>query len=227
MSLIKMINLSLGYDGKPVIKNLNLSIEDGDFICIVGPNGAGKSTFIKSLLGLIKPIKGRIIFESIRPTFIGYMPQESKVDPNFPASVNEIVLSGTLNKKSMLSFYDKSDVLSCDKCLELLGITSLKNKSFNELSGGQRQKVLMARALASTKRMLILDEPSNNLDSHSKKDLYNILKDLNENHGITILMVTHDLDHGNLLGNKILSLRDDDIFFDETEEFVRRVHNDK
>ena len=226
MSLIKMVNLSLGYDNKPVIKNLNLTIEDGDFICIVGPNGAGKSTFIKSLLGLIKPIKGKIIFEDIRPSFIGYMPQESKIDPNFPASVNEIVLSGTLNKKGLLSFYDKSDTLSCDRSLEILGIKPLKNRSFNELSGGQRQKVLLARALVSTKRMLILDEPSNNLDNNSKKELYAILKDLNTNHGITILMVTHDLDHGNLLGNKILSLRDD-VFFGSTEEFVRRVHNDK
>lgn len=226
MSLIKMVNLSLGYENKPVIRNLNITIEDGDFICIVGPNGAGKSTFIKSLLGLIKPIKGKIIFEDIKPTFIGYMPQESKIDPNFPASVNEIVLSGSLNKKGFLSFYDKSDTLSCDKSLEILGIASLKDRSFNELSGGQRQKVLLARALVSTKRMLILDEPSNNLDTQSKKELYDTLKEINKNHGITILMVTHDLDHGNLLGNKILSLRDD-VFFGNTEEFVRRVHNDK
>ena len=221
-----MVNLSLGYENKPVIRNLNITIEDGDFICIVGPNGAGKSTFIKSLLGLIKPIKGKIIFEDIKPTFIGYMPQESKIDPNFPASVNEIVLSGSLNKKGFLSFYDKSDTLSCDKSLEILGIASLKDCSFNELSGGQRQKVLLARALVSTKRMLILDEPSNNLDTQSKKELYDTLKEINKNHGITILMVTHDLDHGNLLGNKILSLRDD-VFFGNTEEFVRRVHNDK
>lgn len=227
MSLIKLVNLSLGYNNKPLFKNLNIEIESGDFICIVGPNGAGKSTFIKAILGLIKPLKGKILFEDIAPNFIGYMPQENKVDPNFPASVNEIVLSGALNKKGFLSFYDKSDILSCDNSLDILGIKSLKNKCFTELSGGQRQKVLLARSLVSTKKMLILDEPSNNLDSKSKKELYEILKDLNNNHGITILMVTHDLDHDNLLGNKILSLRDEDIFFGSTQEFVRRIHNDK
>ncbi len=226
MSLIKLANVSLGYN-KPILKGVNMEIEPGDFICIVGPNGSGKSTLIKSILGLIKPLKGKIIFENIAPNFIGYMPQETKVDANFPASVSEIVLSGALNKKGFLSFYDKSDVLSMEKSLSLLGITSLKDKCFNQLSGGQRQKVLLARSLVSTNKMLILDEPSNNLDSKSKKELYEILKDLNENHGITVLMVTHDLDHGNLLGNKILSLREDDIFFGPTTEFIRRIHNDK
>lgn len=226
MSLIKLANVSLGYN-KPILKGVNMEIEPGDFICIVGPNGSGKSTLIKSILGLIKPLKGKIIFENIAPNFIGYMPQETKVDANFPASVSEIVLSGALNKKGFLSFYDKSDILSMEKSLSLLGITSLKDKCFNQLSGGQRQKVLLARSLVSTNKMLILDEPSNNLDSKSKKELYEILKDLNENHGITVLMVTHDLDHGNLLGNKILSLREDDIFFGPTTEFIRRIHNDK
>lgn len=226
MSLIKLANVSLGYN-KPILKGINMEIESGDFICIVGPNGSGKSTLIKSILGLIKPLKGKITFENIAPNFIGYMPQETKVDSNFPASVSEIVLSGALNKKGLISFYDKSDTLSMENSLALLGITSLKDKCFNQLSGGQRQKVLLARSLVSTNKMLILDEPSNNLDSKSKKELYEILKDLNENHKITILMVTHDLDHGNLLGNKILSLRDDDIFFGSTSEFIRRIHNDK
>ena len=110
--------------------------------------------------------------------------------------------------------------------LKLLGIEKIKNKSFSELSGGQRQKVLLARSLSATTKLLILDEPSNNLDSKSKKELYSTIIDLNKNHGITIIMITHDLDHDNLIGNKILSLRENDIFFGSVEEFVRRVHND-
>ena len=105
-------------------------------------------------------------------------------------------------------------------------IDKLKDKKFQDLSGGQRQKVLLARSLCATSKLLILDEPSNNLDSKSKKDLYKTIIDLNKNHGITVIMITHDLDHDNLIGNKILSLREDDVFFGTTEEFVKKVHHE-
>jgi zinc transport system ATP-binding protein len=154
------------------------------------------------------------------------MPQETKVDSNFPASVYEIVLSGTLNSMGLRSFYTKKEKDMADKNLKLLGIDKLKNKNFCDLSGGQRQKVLLARSLCATSKLLILDEPSNNLDTKSKQDLYKTLKELNENHGITIIMITHDLDHNNLIGNKILSLREDKIFFGSTEEFVKKVHHE-
>jgi len=226
MSLIDIKNLSLGYDGNIVLKNINLKIEENAFLCVVGPNGSGKSTLIKGILGLIKPISGTIIFNNLRQNFIGYMPQETKVDSNFPASVLEIVLSGTLNKKSMSLFYTKEDKKLAIKNLKILGIESLKNKHFSELSGGQRQKVLLARSLCATSKLLILDEPSNNLDSKSKKNLYDILKDLNKNYNITIIMITHDLDHNNLIGNKILSLREDDIFYGTTEDFIKKVHHE-
>ena len=226
MSLIDIKNLSLGYDGNIVLKNINLKIEENDFICVVGPNGSGKSTLIKGILGLIKPISGTITFNNLKQNFIGYMPQETKVDSNFPASVLEIVLSGTLNKKSMSLFYTKEDKKLAIKNLKILGIENLKNKHFSELSGGQRQKVLLARSLCATSKLLILDEPSNNLDSKSKKNLYDILKNLNKNYNITIIMITHDLDHNNLIGNKILSLREDDIFYGTTEDFIKKVHHE-
>lgn len=226
MSLIDIKNLSLGYDGNIVLKNVNLKIEENDFICVVGPNGSGKSTLIKGILGLIKPISGTITFNNLKQNFIGYMPQETKVDSNFPASVLEIVLSGTLNKKRMSLFYTKEDKKLAIKNLKILGIENLKNKHFSELSGGQRQKVLLARSLCATSKLLILDEPSNNLDSKSKKNLYDILKDLNKNYNITIIMITHDLDHNNLIGNKILSLREDDIFYGTTEDFIKKVHHE-
>ena len=226
MSLIEIKNLTLGYDKHIVLKNININIEENDFICIVGPNGSGKSTLVKGILGLIKPIKGKVIYNGLKQNFIGYMPQETKVDSNFPASVMEIVLSGTLNTLGFKSFYSKKEKELAINNLKLLGIEKLKNRSFCDLSGGQRQKVLLARSLCATSKLLIIDEPSNNLDSKSKKELYETITELNKKNGITVIMITHDLDHNNLIGNKILSLREDDIFFGSVDEFLRRVHND-
>ena len=225
MSLIELKNLTLGYEKDVILKNINMSIEENDFICIVGPNGSGKSTLVKGILGLIKPLKGKVIYNGLKQNYIGYMPQETKVDQNFPASVMEIVLSGTLNNRRGF-FYTKEQKEEALKNLKILGIEKVKDKSFCDLSGGQRQKVLLARSLCATSKLLILDEPSNNLDSKSKSELYKTIIDFNKNHWITIIMITHDLDHDNLIGNKILSLREDDVFFGSVEEFVRRVHND-
>lgn len=225
MSLIELRNLTLGYDNHIVLKNLNVNIEDGDFICVVGPNGSGKSTLIKGILGLIKPIKGEVIYNDLKQNFIGYMPQETLVDKNFPASVYEIVLSGTLNSIKSC-FYTKREKDIALYNLKVLGIEKLKNKNFCDLSGGERQKVLLARSLCATSKLLILDEPSNNLDSKSKKDLYDIITSLNRKNNISIIMITHDLDHDNLIGNKILSLREDEIFFGSTKEFIRMVHHE-
>lgn len=221
--LFELKNLSCGYNKDLIIKNLNIEMEEGDFICVVGPNGAGKTTLIKTILGLIKPLKGEVIYHDLKPSFIGYMPQESKIDSRFPASNMEVVLSGTLNK--VKHFYSKEDRERALNNFKLLGISKLKDKSFKDLSGGERQKVLLARSLSATSKLLILDEPSNNLDSKSKKELYKLIEDLNQK-GLSIMMITHDLDHGNLIGNKILSLREDDTFFGSVESFVRRIHGE-
>ncbi|MDO4526548.1 MAG: metal ABC transporter ATP-binding protein [Candidatus Saccharibacteria bacterium] len=226
MKLIELKNLSLGYDGNAVLKNLNISIDEGDFICIVGPNGAGKSTLVKGILGLLKPLNGEVVYHKLKQNFIGYMPQETQVDANFPASVFEIVLSGTLNRLGLKPFYTNKEKQIALFNLKFLGIESLKDKNFCDLSGGQRQKVLLARSLSATSKLLILDEPSNNLDSKSKRELYKKIVTLNQKQGITIIMITHDLDHDSLLGNKILSLREDDLFFGSTKEFIRKVHHE-
>ena len=226
MTLIELKNLSLGYDNHIVLKDINMTIEENDFVCIVGPNGSGKSTLIKGILGLIKASKGKVIYHNLKQNFIGYMPQETKIDSNFPASVYEIVLSGTLNRLGLKSFYSKKEKEIADNNLKILGIEKLKDKNFCDLSGGQRQKVLLARSLCATSKLLILDEPSNNLDTKSKQELYKTIIDLNKNHNITVIMITHDLDHDNLIGNKILSLREDETFFGDTSEFVRRIHHE-
>ncbi len=223
-ALIEVKGIKLGYDKNTAIDKLSFEIGEHDFICIVGPNGSGKTTLIKGILGLIRPMAGKIIFNDIRQKNIGYMPQETAVDPDFPASVFEIVLSGALNEAR--NFYDKETKRRAEKALELLGIGKLKEHSFADLSGGQRQKVLLARALVATKKLLILDEPSNNLDQKSKNELYEILRKLNAEQGIAVVMITHDLDHGNLIGDKILSLRDGAYFFGSTKDFVRKVHNE-
>lgn len=224
MSIIELNHLSLGYDHHQVINDLSVCIEEGDFVCIVGSNGAGKSTLVKGILGLIKPMKGQVLFHGLKENFIGYMPQETKVDKYFPASVYEIVLSGTLNQVGLFSFYHQEQKKKALECLALLGISALKNKNFCDLSGGQRQKVLLARSLCASSKVLILDEPSNNLDHDSKVELYQILKSLNQNKKMTILMITHDLDHHNLIGNKILSLEKDNYFYGSVDDFVKKVH---
>ena len=224
MSLLSLKHLTLGYDKRPVFRDLSLSIDEHDFICIVGPNGSGKTTLIRSILGIIKPLSGEINYEQLSKNSIGYMPQETAVDPNFPASVFEIVLSGTLNRGH--NFYDQIAKDRALSTLKQLGIMKLKTASFIELSGGQRQKVLLARALVATDQLLILDEPSNNLDQKSKASLYALIKKIHLEQGIAILMVTHDLDHGNLIGEKSLSLQDGDFFFGSTADFIRKVHHE-
>ena len=223
--ILTVKKLQVSYDKVNVFSNLSFEVREGDFICIVGQNGAGKSTLIKTLLGSIKQSKGEIIFHNLKRKFIGYMPQESKVDKNFPASVSEIVYSGTLNRiGGVRPFYGREEEKVVSECLKELKISDLTKRHFADLSGGQRQKVLLARALAATSKLLILDEPSNNLDFKSKMELYDNLLKLNKK-GITILMVTHDLDHKNLIGNKILALSGKEYFFGETCEYVERIHN--
>lgn len=223
-TLLTVKNLVVSYANHHVLDKISFSVSQNDLLCIVGPNGSGKSTLLKCLLSLIKPNSGSIKFEEpLTPTKIGYMPQESKIDANFPASVYEIVSSATLNQ-SYHPFLSREQKTQINNSLRTLGIYNLKRRAFGELSGGQRQKVLLARALCATDKLLILDEPSNNLDYASKLDFYNILRQLNSERGLSIIMVTHDLDHNNLLGNKVLSLDKDNPFFGNTEEYVRKIH---
>ena len=221
MSLLDINNLSLGYEGETIINNISFSVNEKDFILVIGSNGVGKSTLIKGILGMIKPITGEINY-NINKKLVGYMPQDLRVEENFPASVMEIVLSGLINQMGFRPFYNKKDKAKAIEALKILGIEDLKNKNFTELSGEQRQKVLLARSLCATSNLIVLDEPSNNLDQESKVEFYSILKHLNEGHNIAIIMITHDVDRDrdSFIGNKVLELKKDGYFYGSTDEFL-------
>lgn len=215
--LVEVEHLSLGYERQAVIHDISFQVEEKDFIIVLGSNGVGKSTLIKGMLGLIKPIEGKITYHTDN---IGYMPQETRVDPNFPASVLEVIMSGFINKVGIRPFYNKNEKKKALEIMEILKITDLKKKIFSELSGGQRQKVLLARSLCATENLLILDEPSNNLDQKSKSEFYTTLKHLNEGHNITIIMITHDIDSDSLIGNKVLALSQGGYYFGKTDDYL-------
>lgn len=220
MTVLQTKKLSLKYGHHYVFKDLSFELQENDFLCIVGPNGSGKSTLLKCILGELKPTSGKIIFSSETPqSHIGYLPQNPSFNANFPASVYEVVSSGALNQIKFFSPYPKAKIQST---LRKLHLEELSHSQFCTLSGGQRQRVLLARALVASTDILVLDEPSNNLDYKSKQEFYQTLKDINQH--TTILMVTHDLDHHNLIGNKILSLDPNLPFFGPTKDYVRRIH---
>ncbi len=220
MPLLEIKDLTLGYDDETVINNISFSVEKNDFILVIGSNGVGKSTLVKGILGLIKPKSGEIKYETNRKN-VGYMPQETRVDANFPASVMEVVMSGLHANMGFRPFHNKEDKKKALDVLDILKIKDLAKKNFSELSGGQRQKVLLARGLCATNNLLILDEPSNNLDKYSKSEFYTTLKHLNEGHNIAIIMITHDLDIDSFIGNKVLELRKDGFSFLKTDDYLK------
>ena len=190
---IKCNNLSVGYNNNALHKNINFTIPEGSYACIIGDNGAGKSTLIKTILGLIPPINGNITMgEGLSSVDVGYLPQQTQVQKDFPASVYEVVLSGCLNKIGFRPFYNKSEKKLAKDMLEKLNISHLIKKSYSELSGGQQQRVLLARALCATNKILLLDEPTAGLDIATTKEFYKLIKSLNDE-GITIIMITHNL----------------------------------
>lgn len=192
MTLIQCCDLSLGYEGKCVLSHLELSVQEGDYLAIVGENGAGKSTLLKGILGLIRPTGGHIHFH-LPPKEIGYLPQQTPIQRDFPASVMEVVLSGLLAAKGYAPFYTRADRETALAKLRLLGAEDLANRCYRELSGGQQQRVLLARALCAAGELLVLDEPVTGLDPAAAQDLYRTLDYLNKKEGLAIVMVTHDL----------------------------------
>ena len=218
MAQIKAEKISIGYDKVSVATNLSFSVSAGDYLCVVGENGAGKSTLIKTLLGLLPTIKGKIEFgENLTNREIGYLPQQTVVQKDFPATVMEVVLSGFQGKSGFRPFYGRKQKLEAIENLKLLGIEKLKKRCYRELSGGQQQRVLLARALCGTQKMLLLDEPVSGLDPKASEKMYDLISKLNQS-GITIIMITHDIQSAINWASHILYIGQNN-FFGTTLEF--------
>lgn len=187
--------LEFGYDGKPVLRNVNISIPAGDFVCVVGPNGSGKTTLLKIALGLLKPTRGSIEVFGQRPEKsqgrIGYVPQHPRLDPLFPVSAMDVVLMGRLGRTRAFGAWGADDRSQAHDALAEVGLSDRAGHHFASLSGGQKQRVLIARALAGEPDLLLLDEPTAGLDAHIEEDFYRLLQELNQR--LTILLVSHDL----------------------------------
>ena len=230
-TLLSCENISFGYEGRTVLSNLNFSVESGDRICVVGENGSGKSTLLKGLLSLIPPHEGKL---SKNPKLvagdIGYLPQENPLQKDFPAAVFEVVISGRQNRRGFAPFYTKADKEAAMKSLLMLELTNLKAACFRELSGGQRRRVLLARSLCAAGKILLLDEPASGLDPVIQAELYTMLEKINSDLGITIIMVSHDIEgvlrftsanKSNKEGSpgKVLHLAGNQLFFGSADEY--------
>lgn len=220
MNLITCKNLSFAYDGMIAVKNLNFTVQQKDYLCIVGENGAGKSTLIKGLLRLKKPSGGTLHMENgLLAKEIGYLPQQTTAQKDFPATVYEVVLSGCLNRLGIKPFYTKKEKVFAEKNMEIMGIAALKNHCYRELSGGQQQRVLLARALCATKKLLLLDEPTAGLDPVATHELYALVQKINADLGITVIMVSHDIQAAIVYAKHILHLHHAPLFFGTTESY--------
>ncbi|MBE6798355.1 MAG: metal ABC transporter ATP-binding protein [Ruminococcaceae bacterium] len=220
MNCIEVRDLVLSYGTEPVITDLSFDVENGDYICIIGENGSGKTTLVKSILGLIQPVSGSITFADKKGRKgIGYLPQQQKVQHDFPASVLEVVHSGFVNSGLFSFDFTEAKRRKAHDIMHALKIEhSICNKCFRELSGGQRQKVLLARALCATDKLLLLDEPVTGLDPVSTAEMYRIIRELNNN-GMTVIMISHDLRSAVCEAKKVLHISHNGFFFGSSAEY--------
>ena len=201
---------------------MSLEVSTGDYICIVGENGSGKSTLMKGILGLLKPTEGKIeISEELKKAGIGYLPQQTAAQKDFPATVFEVVISGCLGKRGNRPFYSPKEKQTALSNLERLGIADLKKSCFRDLSGGQKQRALIARALCATDKLLILDEPITGLDPSAIQDFYNIIRKLNREEQVAILMVSHDMANIVRQAGKILHLQQKALFWGTVQDYLK------
>lgn len=213
-------NLTLGYEGRPVVSGLTFSVDAGDYLCVVGENGSGKTTLMRTVLGLRKPLRGKIVFGgSLHANEIGYLPQQTSLQKDFPATVREVVLSGCQSRLGRRPFYSSAEKKLARENMDRLDISRLTGRCYRELSGGQQQRVLLARALCATRKLLFLDEPVSGLDPKATEDMYEIIRSLHAE-GITVIMVTHDLAAAVQYATHILHIGDP-VFFGTKEAYLQ------
>ena len=224
MAQIQCTDLTLGYGSQEILSGLSFEVNAGDYLCIVGENGSGKTTLMKTLLGLTKPLGGTIAFgDGVTARTIGYLPQQTDVQRDFPASVHEIVLSGCLGHDGFKPFYTKADKALAQRSMERMNIVDLSRRCYRELSGGQQQRVLLARALCATETILLLDEPVAGLDPVVTAEMYELIKSLNQNDNVTVIMISHDIDKALDYASHILHIGHD-LFYGTRQAYLDRAH---
>ena len=221
-ALIRCEHVDFGYENHDAVIDVSMEINPGDYLCILGENGSGKSTLMKGILGLLKPTAGTLVVDEVlRRTGIGYLPQQTAAQRDFPATVYEVVRSGCLSHLGRQPFFSRADKALAMENMEKLGIAGLSRKCYRELSGGQQQRVLIARALCATKKLLILDEPITGLDPSAIQELYALIRKLNREDKVTILMVSHDVQNVVHQANKILHLQQRVLFYGSVKDYVK------
>jgi zinc/manganese transport system ATP-binding protein/zinc transport system ATP-binding protein len=196
-ALVRFQGVTCGYDGEPVLRDVNLGIERGAFVGVVGPSGAGKTTLLRAIVGAVPRLNGSVIVGGQNVAFgstpnVGWVPQLETVDWNFPATVREVVLMGRWSHRPWRPRTDRSDRKLVDDLLERLGIAGLGDRHIRSLSGGQQQRVFLARAMIGSPSLLLLDEPTSGVDIKTRDDILHLLADLNQD-GMTIVLTTHEL----------------------------------
>ena len=224
MSQIICKDLTLGYEGNAVCSGLDLVVEKGDYLCIVGDNGSGKTTFMRALLSLKPALSGTISFgDGISARDIGYLPQQTELQKDFPASVEEVVISGCTSRLGKRFFMGKAERLEAMQNMKMMNVYDLAKKSYRTLSGGQMQRVLLARALCAANKILILDEPVSGLDPNAASDMYETIHHLNKHTGITIIMVTHDIENALRDATAVLKISKEPRLYRSVEEYKRSI----
>lgn len=219
MAQITCEKLTVGYEGVPVVSDLDFAVNQGDYLCIVGENGSGKTTLMRTVLGLQKPLRGKILFgDGLHANEIGYLPQQTSMQKDFPATVREVVLSGCQARLGRRAFYSKADKALAKQNMDRMEISGLAGRCYRELSGGQQQRVLLARALCATRKLLFLDEPVSGLDPKVTEEMYSLIASLHRE-GITVIMVTHDLPAAMQYATRILHIGEP-VFFGTREEYL-------
>ena len=222
MAQITCRDLSIGYEGRAIRDHINFSLHKGDYLCVIGENGSGKSTLIKTLLHLLPPVSGSVLLgDGLGSNEIGYLPQQTVIQKDFPASVREIVLSGCQNHCGIRPFYNKEEKRLSEEMMDKLQITHFRNRCYRELSGGQQQRVLLARALCATRKILLLDEPVSGLDPKVTEEMYRLIEQLNHVDQITIIMISHDIREAVKYASHVMYLGED-IFYGTKQEYENR-----
>jgi zinc transport system ATP-binding protein len=220
--LIVCKGAAFGYEGLPVIRGLDFSVNAGDYLCIVGENGSGKTTLVKGLLRLLNPLEGTVAFHNgMKQNEIGFLSQQAAAKKDFPASVYEIVLSGNMGNMGARPFYTKREKTRTEENIALLGIEGLRNRAFRELSGGEQRRTLLARALCAYRRLLVLDEPTAGLDPLVTDAVYALLQQINRERGVPIVMVSHDMKAAACYANRILHVSHKQNFFGSPDDFCQ------